>query len=264
VVKEPLNVSAEYVRQYLVSTSTLVYLGPFAISAELPVTGGGWYDAGSSASVKASREATLLFFPLVFERWLGDLQSAQETISFTVDSPKKLVAIYRVPLYILGGLLALLVAVPVIHHLTPRLPTLLLSLVAKAKILSVSRNIRSFHKWLEQCKRLDAEVSSSEALRRLEDKVEMPLESLKSYFGGVKRYEEIRQEVAYWHGILEWAKKWEKKLTKEELVKLVERAKIWEVECKNLQAKKGEKMGKTREKRVGEKMHVCWLCHAKM
>jgi hypothetical protein len=234
VVREPLNVSAEYVGQYLVNTSTLVYLGPFAISAELPVAGGGWYDAGNSASVKASREAMLLLFPLVFERWLGDLQSDQETISFTVDSPKHLVAIYRVPSYILGGLLALLVAVPVVYHLTPRLPTLLLSLVARAKTLSVSRNIRSFHKWLEQCKRLNAEVSSSEALRRLEDKVERPLESLKSYFGGVKRYEEIRQEVAYWHGILEWAKKWEKKLTKEELVKLVERAKIWEVECKNL------------------------------
>jgi PKD repeat protein len=99
-------------------------------------------------------------------------------------------------------------------------------------IENVARSIDSFREWLEQNVYGNRDVSGFEALAQLKEKVEGPLMSLESYFGDVERYREIRRDVSIW--VEKLKNKGREKLTKEELVKLMERAKIWEVDCENL------------------------------
>jgi hypothetical protein len=99
-------------------------------------------------------------------------------------------------------------------------------------IENVARSIGGFREWLERNISGNRDVSGFEALAQFKYKVEGPLMSLESYFGDVERYKEIRQEVSIWVEKLNY--KGREKLTKEELVKLMERAKIWEVDCENL------------------------------
>jgi hypothetical protein len=252
VIRGPLVVSAKYVRQYLVNVSALAYLGPLAIPADLHLTGGGWYDAGSAVSVKAPKEAWFLL-PLKFEKWEGDLESEQETVSFTVDSPKRLVAVYRVPPPILRALAALLAAPLLAYLLARHLPKppktggidKKLEMLEKRKgpveelraeavkimgpmVENVARNIESFCDWLGE----RGEVSGLEVLEQLKKRVEGPLTSLERYFEGVERYEEIMRGVESW--IAELEVKGRGGMSKDEVSRLVEDARLWAVDCRNL------------------------------
>jgi uncharacterized membrane protein len=104
--------------------------------------------------------------------------------------------------------------------------------IVEPTVENVARSIDSFREWLEQNISGNKDVSGFEALAQLKDKVEGPLMSLENYFGDVERYNEIRQDVSIWVEKLRHESG--KKLTKEELVKLMERAKIWKVDCENL------------------------------
>jgi uncharacterized membrane protein len=99
-------------------------------------------------------------------------------------------------------------------------------------IENVARSINSFREWLEQNISGNRDVSGFEALAQLKDKVEGPLMSLENYFGDVERYKEVMEEVSIWVEKLNY--KGREKLTKEELVKLMESAKLWQVDCENL------------------------------
>jgi len=256
VIRGPLVVSAKYVRQHLVNVSALAYLGPLAIPAGLHLTGGGWYDAGSAVSVKAPKEAWFLL-PLKFEKWEGNLESEQETVSFTVDSPKRLVAVYRVPPPILGALAALLAAPLLAYLLARHLPKppktgeidKKLEMLEKRKgpaeelraeaerimepmVENVARNINSFYDWLKSQSRYRGEVSGLEVLVQLKEKVEGPLMSLERYFEGVERYEEIMRGRKSW--IAELEVKSRGKMSKDDVRRLMEDARLWAVDCRNL------------------------------
>ena len=255
-VKGPLEVRAEYVRQYLVEASALAYVGPIAVSADVPLTGGGWYDAGNRVAVKAPREAWLLLLPLVFERWEGDLEIDRETASLVVDAPKRLVAVYRVPPSVLTALLMLLTGAPLAYLLARRLPKPpkeIKEIDEKLKSLekregkvprdelreeavrimgpmveNVARNVESFCDWLKRA----GEASGLEVLAQLKKQVEGPLTSLERYFEGVEQYEEIVRGVSAW--IAELETKGRGKMSEDEVRALAEDAHLWAAECRNL------------------------------
>jgi hypothetical protein len=259
-VKGPLEVRAEYVRQYLVEASALAYVGPIAVSADVPLTGGGWYDAGSRVTVKAPREAWLLLLPLVFERWEGDLEIDRETASLVVDAPKRLVAVYRVPPSVLTVVLMLLTGVPLAYLLArllarqlPKPPEEFKEIDEKLKSLekregkvpkdelreeaarimepmveNVARNVENFCDWLKRT----GEASGLEVLTQLKKQVEGPLTSLRPYFEGVERYEEIVRGVSSWIARLEV--KGRERMSADEVRALAEDARLWAIDCSNL------------------------------
>jgi len=243
-VRGPLEVRAEYVRQYLVGVSALAYVGPLAIPTEIPLAGGGWYDAGSAASVKAPREARLLLLPLVFEKWEGDLESSREAVSFAVDSPKRLVAVARARYArwlpaLLKKLKSLVIDIKLrsLEKKEGKIPSKELREEAASKqvgeimepmVENVVRNIENFCNWLEG----RGEASGLEVLAQLKKQVEGPLTSLERYFKGVKRYEEIVRGVDVWVAKLEV--KGRGKMSGEEVRALAGDAHLWAVDCRNL------------------------------
>jgi hypothetical protein len=93
---------------------------------------------------------------------------------------------------------------------------------------SAARSIESFCGWLEGV----GEVSGLEALAQLKKQVEGPLASLERYFKGVERYEGIMSGVSIWIAKLEV--KGGERMSEEEVRALVEDARRWALECRNL------------------------------
>jgi len=82
----PHTVIARYKTQYLLTVSS-----EYGI-----VDGGGWYDAGSSATFSVSTQVDTSYgVKEVFDRWTGDSQSASPVVTVTMDSPLTVRAAWR-------------------------------------------------------------------------------------------------------------------------------------------------------------------------
>ena len=89
----PMTLVANYARQYKLTIESQ-YGSP---------SGAGWYDAGSTAHVSIEDKVNInLFQVAVFTGWSGDVTSSQRELYITMDSPKHLVANWRVELNILN------------------------------------------------------------------------------------------------------------------------------------------------------------------
>ena len=253
-----MNVTPVYRRQYLVRAYARGWWwGDIELDPRL-IEGAGWYDAGSTALVRARRGLWFESFSILpwgFKEWRGDISSVQETIVLTVDSPKTLVAIYevRVPIYAVQALSAILAACALVIVLKAILPKIIV--MAKLQRLkediasgrlgeeegarrvkeivgphveSARKVIAAFADWLEGV----SEVRAGEILTWLE-RLEGPLEHLELYFKGIDRYEKVMKEVGAMITDLEHRKP-EEALSKEELKRYKLCARRWVEDVGNL------------------------------
>lgn len=94
----PHTVVAHYGTQYLLTASS-----DYGI-----VEGGGWYDAGSTATLSVTTEVDTSFgVKQVFQKWTGDMESSSATTAITMDSPHTLRAVWRTDNTILYATIAL-------------------------------------------------------------------------------------------------------------------------------------------------------------
>jgi hypothetical protein len=94
----PHTVVAHYGTQYLLTASS-----EYGI-----VEGGGWYDAGSTATLSVTTEVDTSFgVKQVFQKWTGDMESSAATTAITMDSPHTLRAVWRTDNTILYATIAL-------------------------------------------------------------------------------------------------------------------------------------------------------------
>jgi hypothetical protein len=94
----PHTVVAHYKTQYLLTVS----------SDHGIVQGGGWYDAGSSATFSVTTEVDISYgVKQVFEKWTGDMESTSASSTITMDSPHTLRALWRTDSTILYATIAL-------------------------------------------------------------------------------------------------------------------------------------------------------------
>jgi hypothetical protein len=94
----PHTVVAHYGTQYLLTASS-----DYGI-----VEGGGWYDAGSTATLSVTMEVDTSFgVKQVFQKWTGDMESSSATTAITMDSPHTLRAVWRTDNTILYATIAL-------------------------------------------------------------------------------------------------------------------------------------------------------------
>jgi hypothetical protein len=94
----PHMVVAHYKTQYLLTASS-----DYGI-----VQGGGWYDAGSTATLSVTTEVDTSFgVKQVFQKWTGDIESTSATTTITMDSPHTLRAVWRTDNTILYATIAL-------------------------------------------------------------------------------------------------------------------------------------------------------------
>ncbi len=97
----PHTVVARYKTQYKLAVSS-----DYGI-----VQGGGWYDAGSSATFSVTTPVDTSYgVRQVFERWTGDSQSTSPTATITMDSPHAVTAVWRTDNTILYATIALGIA----------------------------------------------------------------------------------------------------------------------------------------------------------
>jgi len=81
-----ITLTAKFVTQYL-----LTAYSPFS-----NVSGSGWYDSGSKASISIEPEVNHLNGTRhVFTGWTGDLQTSNSSLSILMDSPKHVEANYK-------------------------------------------------------------------------------------------------------------------------------------------------------------------------
>jgi hypothetical protein len=91
-------VVAHYKTQYLLTVSS-----EYGI-----VQGGGWYDAGSSATFSVTTEVDTSYgVKQVFEKWTGDMESTSAATTITMNSPHTLTAVRRTDSTILYATIAL-------------------------------------------------------------------------------------------------------------------------------------------------------------
>ena len=82
----PHTVVAHYKTQYLLTASS-----DYGI-----VQGGGWYDAGSSATFSVTTEVDTSYgVKQIFVKWTGDTESTSATTAIRMDSPHTLRAVWR-------------------------------------------------------------------------------------------------------------------------------------------------------------------------
>jgi len=94
----PHTVVAHYGTQYLLTASS-----DYGI-----VEGGGWYNAGSTATLSVTTEVDTSFgVKQVFQKWTGDMESSSATTAITMDSPHTLRAVWRTDNTILYATIAL-------------------------------------------------------------------------------------------------------------------------------------------------------------
>ena len=94
----PHTVVAHYGTQYLLTASS-----DYGI-----VEGGGWYYAGSTATLSVTTEVDTSFgVKQVFQKWTGDMESSSATTAITMDSPHTLRAVWRTDNTILYATIAL-------------------------------------------------------------------------------------------------------------------------------------------------------------
>jgi len=83
---EPHTIVAHYKTQYLLTASS-----DYGI-----VQGGGWYDAGNSATLSVTTEVDTSYgVKQIFVKWTGDTESTSATTAITMDSPHTLRAVWR-------------------------------------------------------------------------------------------------------------------------------------------------------------------------
>ena len=98
VMDVPHTVVAHYKVQYLLTVSS-----EYGI-----VQGGGWYDAGSSATFSVTTPVETSYGTRqIFERWTGDSQSSSPTAVVTMDSPRTVRAVWRTDSTVLYATIAL-------------------------------------------------------------------------------------------------------------------------------------------------------------
>jgi len=96
----PHTVIARYKTQYLLTVSS-----EYGI-----VNGGGWYDAGSSATFSVTTQVDTSYgVKQVFDRWTGDFQSTKSVVTVTMNSPITVRAAWRTDSTILYETIALAV-----------------------------------------------------------------------------------------------------------------------------------------------------------
>jgi hypothetical protein len=79
----PHTVVAQYSQQYYLTVS----------SNQGSVSGGGWYDAGSTAQISASTPPSPSYgISMVFNGWQGDVQSSSQSTTVLMDGPKSVTA----------------------------------------------------------------------------------------------------------------------------------------------------------------------------
>jgi hypothetical protein len=94
----PHTLVAHYKTQYLLTVSS-----DYGI-----VQGGGWYDAGSSATFSVTTEVDTSYgVKQVFEKWTGDMKSTSASSTITMDSPHTLRAVWRTDSTVLYATIAL-------------------------------------------------------------------------------------------------------------------------------------------------------------
>jgi hypothetical protein len=94
----PHTVVGHYKTQYLLTVSS-----DYGI-----VQGGGWYDAGSSATFSVTTEVDTSYgVKQLFERWTGDTQTTSATTTIMMDSPHTVRAVWRTDSTILYATIAL-------------------------------------------------------------------------------------------------------------------------------------------------------------
>jgi hypothetical protein len=239
----PVNISAVYRRQYLVETRAIAEVSglSFGLDPQL-IEGGGWYDAGSTALVKAPRALWIgrgSILPLTFEEWRDSVSFKQEVVQLKVDSPKVLVAVYKVQRILLPAILALaflMLTAIVIFRGSEKVKNYVSGLSIRIKrrrtvtmtVENVVRNIESFRRWLSNRE----QVHADKVLTMLKKHVEGPLKSLEDYFGDTYQFKELMKEVHAWAGVLESRRG--SILGKKDIEELVLAAEIWVVSCRNL------------------------------
>jgi hypothetical protein len=100
--------------------------------------------------------------------------------------------------------------------------------IMEPMVENVARNVENFCDWLKRT----GEASGLEVLTQLKKQVEGPLTSLRPYFEGVERYEEIVRGVSNWIARLEV--KGRERMSADEVRALAEDARLWAVDCSNL------------------------------
>jgi len=86
ITDAPHTVVAHYRTQYLLTAS----------SDNGIVQGGGWYDAGNSATLSVTTEVDTSYgVKQIFVKWTGDTESTSATTTITMDSPHTLRAVWR-------------------------------------------------------------------------------------------------------------------------------------------------------------------------
>jgi hypothetical protein len=94
----PHTVVAHYKTQYLLTVSS-----DYGI-----VQGGGWYDAGSSATFSVTTEVDTSYgVRQVFEIWTGDVESTSASSTVTMNSPYAVTAVWRTDSTVLYATIAL-------------------------------------------------------------------------------------------------------------------------------------------------------------
>jgi len=97
----PHTIVAQYTQQYYLTLS----------SDQGSVTGGGWYDAGSTASISASTPPNPSYgVSMVFNGWQGDIQSSGQSTTVMMDGPKSATATWRADPTVLYVTVAVIVA----------------------------------------------------------------------------------------------------------------------------------------------------------
>jgi hypothetical protein len=82
----PHTIVAHYKTQYLLTASSNYGV----------VGGGGWYDAGSTATLSVATEVETSYgVKQVFQKWTGDMESTSATTAIKMDSPHTLMAVWR-------------------------------------------------------------------------------------------------------------------------------------------------------------------------
>ena len=120
----PKNITASYKTQHALTVQS-EYGNP---------QGSGWYDEGATAKfsvtstpIPVSGFMGSLGAKTIFERWSGDSTVAAETATVTMNSPKKVVAVwttdYGQAYMILGGVVVLIVVIGVVLAMKMRKPT---------------------------------------------------------------------------------------------------------------------------------------------
>jgi len=96
----PHTIVAHYKMQYLLTGSS-----DYGV-----VEGGGWYDAGSTATLSVPTEVDTSYgVKQVFQKWTGDMESASATTTITMDSPHTLRAVWTTDSTILYATIVLAV-----------------------------------------------------------------------------------------------------------------------------------------------------------